>query len=159
MKHLAALLLALALAVLLPSCANVSIPTGDSAPAADAITGQPYASYAPQPRSNIKINLFGGDLEQFQAVYPNGPQIALSGLKTSPAFGRFMDTADSGIRWTGLTSLGKGWFGQKRTEVTEAAKTGRTRLTTDAATSQAKTAGETAIRLKELELIPQATGP
>jgi hypothetical protein len=155
MKHILPLLLLLSV-TLLGACANVSIPTGGNGPPpADAITGQPYASKS----DNIKINLLGGDLDQFQAVYPNGPSVAIAGLKTSPGLGRVMDTVDSGIRWTGLTALGKGWFGQKNNEVTQAAKTARTRITTDAATSQAKTAAETSVRLKELELIPAATTP
>lgn len=146
-------LLLLTVAAMLPSCANVSIPTGGMA---DAITGQPYASSAASP---IKINLFGGDLEQFQAVYPNGPSVAISGLKTSPAFGRAMDSVDSVSRWVGLSKIANGWFGQKSTEIKEAGLTTRTRITSDAATSQAKTAAEAATRQAELNLLSQPATP
>jgi hypothetical protein len=160
MKHLLrffALLLGAACALLLSSCASASIPVSGGT---DAIAA-PYspgfqAKTAPTPA--IKINLFGGDLDQFQAVYPGGPTVAIAGLKTSPAFGMATQTIGDAVRWMGMGKIANSFFADKSNTTTQAARTARARISSDAATKQAKIAADAATKQAELSLLPAAAG-
>lgn len=150
---LRSLLLAAVSALALSSCANVSIPVGS--PAAPDI----YQAAAPSAPAAMKLNLFGGDLENFQAVYPGGPSVAISGLKTSPGLGRVLDSVDGGVRWLGLGSIAKGFFKDKSNTTTQTALTDRAKISSSAATSQAKIAADAATRQAELHLVPATVAP
>ena len=156
MKRIARLLLFTA-CLLGASCANVSIPVPSGPDAIAAPYTEGYQARAAAPPAAMKLNLFGGDLEQFQAVYPGGPSVVISGLKTSPGLGRALDTVDGGVRWLGLGSLAKGFFVDKSNTTTQSALTDRAKISSSAATSQAKIAADAATRQAELHLIPPAT--
>jgi hypothetical protein len=144
---LLSLLLCVVCAVLLPGCASASIPvSGGDAIAAPYTPGFQAGAAAPA----IKINLFGGDLDQFQAVYPGGPTVAIAGLKTSPAFGMATQTVGDAVRWMGMGKIASSFFADKSNTTTQAARTARTRITSDAATRQAKIAADAATRQAEL---------
>ncbi len=153
---LRSLLLAAVSALALSSCANVSIPVGS--PASPDIY-QAAAPAAPSAPAAMKLNLFGGDLENFQAVYPGGPSVAISGLKTSPGLGRVLDSVDGGVRWLGLGSIAKGFFKDKSNTTTQTALTDRAKISSSAATSQAKIAADAATRQAELHLVPATVAP
>lgn len=142
------LLLCLLCSLWLTSCASASIPVpgGPDAIAAPYTPGFQARAAAPA----IKINLFGGDLDQFQAAYPGGPTVAIAGLKTSPAFGMATQTVGDAVRWMGMGKIANSFFADKSNTTTQAARTARTRITSDAATKQAKIAADAATRQAEL---------
>lgn len=149
------LLLCAACALALPSCASASIPV-PGGPDAIAAPYSPGFQAKAAPTPAIKINLFGGDLEQFQAAYPGGPTVAIAGLKTSPAFGMATQTVGDAVRWMGMGKIANSFFKDKSNTTTQAARTARTRISSDAATKQAKIAADAATKQAELSLIPAA---
>jgi hypothetical protein len=158
MKHLLrffALLLGAACALLLSSCASASIPVSGGT---DAIAAPYSPGFTAKAAPAIKINLFGGDLDQFQAVYPGGPTVAIAGLKTSPAFGMATQTIGDAVRWMGMAKIASSFFADKSNTTTQAARTARTRITSNAATKQAKIAADAATKQAELSLLPAAAG-
>ena len=155
MKHLLrffSLLLGAVCALLLSSCASASIPVSGGADAIAAPYTPGFQARAVTPA--IKINLFGGDLDQFQAVYPGGPTVAIAGLKTSPAFGMATQTVGDAVRWMGMGKIANSFFQDKSNTTSQAALSTRTRITSDAATQQAKIAADAATR--QAELLPPA---
>lgn len=127
------LLLLCSLCVLL-GCADVRIPV----PAGPDAIAAPYTPGYQAAAPAMRISLFGGDLEQFQASYPNGPTVAIAGLKTSTAFGLVTSTIGDAVRWAGIGAIAKSYFADKSVAAKQAGITSRTKLTTEAATRQAE---------------------
>ena len=130
MKCIPTLFLAVLALVCTISCANVSLPIGPGVAPAPGV-----AAAAP---ASMKLNLLGADLEQFQAAYPDGPQVAIAGLKTSPGLGLITNTVRDVVQWGAMSKIATGWFGQKNTEVTQAGLTRRAQVNADASVRTAE---------------------
>lgn len=141
MKFIRFLLLA-AIGLLLPACAAITVPVGNSVPVPEGTVPQA-----------AKFNLFAGaDLDQAQVVYPGGPSIGIAGLKTSPGMQMVTSAVGDGLRWWGLGKLATGYFKDKSISTTQAGMTSRAKIGADAGVRTAEINA-----FKPMEALPLAT--